>query len=112
MWCGPFVCSWASEAIGIEVEGTSGECRWRNAKDLQSGPRGPSATAGRNGNGHSESIRTFALEGQDFCISESEVNQWFEICPQGLSHSPLDSLKETIILPIVSRAKVLIDMNG
>jgi hypothetical protein len=42
---------------------------------------------------------------------ECEVNQWDEIYPQGLLHFPLDSLKESIALPIGLRAKVLIDMN-
>ena len=42
---------------------------------------------------------------------ECEVNQWVEIYPQGLLHFPLDSLKESIILPIGLRAKVLMDMN-
>jgi hypothetical protein len=42
---------------------------------------------------------------------ESEDNQWVVIYPQGLLHSPLDSSKESIILTIGSRAKVLMDKN-
>jgi hypothetical protein len=50
-------------------------------------------------------IRTFALWPQDFCISKDTEYQYVMGYPLGLLHFPLDSFKESIILPIGSVQK-------